>query len=199
MEELQDDREIRTIDLKKANMLGCFIYLPIFLIYWLPFYFLWQRGLDTNELFNSLKITMNPGLLIALLVVVLLVGILLHELIHGLCWAIFAKGGWRSIKFGVLWKYATPYCHCKVPLTIPQYTFGALMPFVVLGFLPAVVACCTGSVPVLLFAVFFTAAAIGDFMIVNMIRKEPRQALILDHPSEAGYYVYPGKEKERER
>ena len=39
-------------------------------------------------------------------------------------------------------------------------------------------------------AIIFIAAAAGDIMIVWKLRKENRDNMILDHPSEAGYLVY---------
>jgi hypothetical protein len=37
---------------------------------------------------------------------------------------------------------------------------------------------------------FFTMAAGGDFLIINLIRKEKSSALVQDHPTEAGCYIY---------
>jgi hypothetical protein len=37
---------------------------------------------------------------------------------------------------------------------------------------------------------FFTMAAAGDFMIINLIRKENKIDFVQDHPSEAGCYIY---------
>jgi catechol 2,3-dioxygenase-like lactoylglutathione lyase family enzyme len=39
-------------------------------------------------------------------------------------------------------------------------------------------------------AVHFTMAAGGDFLIINLIRKEKSSALVQDHPTEAGCYIY---------
>jgi hypothetical protein len=121
---------------------------------------------------------------------ILILGIIVHELIHGITWAKFADNGFKSIKFGVLWKMLTPYCHCKEPLTVRQYTIGAIAPAIILGFLPAIIAILTGNLGLLIFGIFFTMAAGGDFLIVNMISKENKDDLVQDHPSEAGCYIY---------
>jgi hypothetical protein len=67
---------------------------------------------------------------------------------------------------------------------------GAIMPAIILGFIPAVLSIVLGSVFLLVFGIFFTMAAIGDFMIINLIRKESSNSMVLDHPSEAGCYIY---------
>ena len=82
----------------------------------------------------------NPLLTFLSVFVTLMAGIVVHELIHGLTWAYFAKKGFKSIRFGVFWEMLTPYCHCSEPLTVRQYCIGALMPLVVLGIIPLVLA-----------------------------------------------------------
>ena len=37
---------------------------------------------------------------------------------------------------------------------------------------------------------FFTVSAAGDFMIVQLIWREDMRSLVLDHPSEAGCFIY---------
>lgn len=117
-------------------------------------------------------------------------GIVLHELIHGITWAKFAKEGFKSIKFGVLWKMLTPYCHCKEALNVKQYIIGALTPAIVMGIVPSIIAIIIGDFGLLIFGMFFTMAAAGDFLIINLIRKENSSDLVQDHPSEVGCYIY---------
>ncbi|HRN49595.1 MAG TPA: DUF3267 domain-containing protein, partial [Niabella sp.] len=121
---------------------------------------------------------------------IFLAGIVAHELVHGITWALYAKKGFRSIKFGILWKYITPYCHCKEPLQIRHYLIGAITPFIFVGLLPAVYAIITGSINWLLFGIFYTVGAVGDFLIIKLLLPEKRNDYALDHPSEAGCYVY---------
>ncbi len=56
----------------------------------------------------------------------LLLSIAAHELLHGLGWSRYAKNGWKSIKFGVNWKFFTPYCHCNEPLQLNHYRIGSV-------------------------------------------------------------------------
>lgn len=120
----------------------------------------------------------------------LIVGIVVHELIHGITWAMYAKTGFKSISFGVMWKMLTPYCHCSEPLKVSHYSIGALMPLIVLGILPSIAAICLKSLFWLTMGVIFIAAAAGDIMVVWRLRKENPENMVLDHPTEAGYLVY---------
>lgn len=188
MEEVEGYRKEKlTIDLVKANRTALFWLLPITLIYAVPYLFVWWGRIDLKEAWAEL---LGSGRSWAIVVSAMFMGIVVHELIHGLVWSLFAKQGFRSIRFGVLWKYLTPYCHCKDPLQVRHYILGALAPAFFLGVLPGIWAIITGSFPLLLFGIFFTVAAMGDFLIVNLIRKEDPDALVQDHPSEAGCYIY---------
>lgn len=122
--------------------------------------------------------------------IALLIGIVAHELIHGLTWACFSKGGWKSISFGIIWKMLTPYCHCDQPLPLRAYLIGCLMPLIVLGLVPWIVGLCFGMGLLIIWGVIFIACAAGDILIAWKLRHEPPTATILDHPTEAGCTVY---------
>ena len=193
MTELENfKKEKKTVALAKANIYGILLLIPTAIIYLTPFYFLWKEKL-TLEAFNNLFVDfgVTSGLLTGLLfLLVVMVGVVLHELIHGITWAIFAKNGFQSIKFGILKEMLTPYCHCQEPLRLRQYMLGAMMPGLVMGVLPWLISLLVGSVPLLVLGIFFTMAAAGDLMIVQLIYKEDPDSYVLDHPSEAGCYVY---------
>lgn len=181
MEQFKNYNKVQlTIDLVKANIFALVLFIPVIILYVVPFALIWgKEPLLTN--WDTYAILAFP---------VMIGGTVLHEFIHGATWYPFTKNGFRSIKFGVLWKMLTPYCHCKEPLKVSQYMLGAIMPAILLGFLPAIVAIAIGSFGLLLFAILFTAAAAGDFMIIDLVRKEAADNYVLDHPSEAGCYVY---------
>lgn len=180
------NKEKRTIDLVKANKIGLLYLLLFTLLFGLPFYLIWGFQLPKLEI-DELK------LLAILPLIIMVIGIIIHELLHGIFFALFAKSGFRSIKFGILWKTLTPYCHCKEPMKIKQYTIALLAPLFILGILPAVYGLWMGNIFVLLFGIFFSGAAAGDLMIYNVIRKENQEDYVLDHPSEAGFYLYTKK------
>ena len=185
-------KEKLTIDLVKANLFGLIVMIPIILVYGIPFYLIHVKNsasFNITEILESIKPIAIFGYS-ALFFIVFIVGVILHELIHGITWAIFAKQGFKSIKFGVIWKMLTPYCHCKEPLSVKHYMLGAIMPAIVLGFIPAIYGLVFGDFVILIFGAFFTLAAAGDFLIINLIRKENWNSLVQDHPSEVGCYIY---------
>ena len=171
-----------TIDIVKANVFAIILMAVAAIVLLIPFYKIWGFHLPEGSAFGGIT-----GLV--LIIVIIFAGIALHEFIHGLTWACFAKNGWRSIRFGVMWKMLTPYCHCSDPLPIPSYALGGIMPCNVLGIIPAIVALCVGSLILLLWSIFFISAAAGDIWIVWLLTKEKRGSTVLDHPSEAGFYI----------
>ncbi len=183
-------KERLTIDLVWANIFGLLILIPIVIVFGLPYYLLWMNDkIDFQNIIHNIN-SENLALGGLSVFAIMIVGVVIHELIHGLTWAMFTKNGFKSIKFGVLWKMLTPYCHCKEPLKVKHYILGAITPAIVLGFIPSVLAILIGNFGLLIFGMFFTMAGAGDFLIIDLIRKENMNDLVKDHPSEAGCYIY---------
>ncbi len=184
-------KEKLTINLMWANVFGILLLIPIILIYGIPYFLIWGGELDVFSLrkaIDNLDISFVGRSSIVFLS--LISGIIIHELIHGLVLSIYAEKGFRSIKFGIMWKMLTPYCHCKEPLLVKHYIIGAIMPAIILGLLPALYSLIVGNLAWLIFGIFFTMAAAGDFLIINLLRKENRYDLVQDHPTEAGCCIY---------
>ena len=171
-----------TIDLKKANNFGFVVMGVVTVALAVPFFLIW--GLPVH----SIGFIHNPWLMLYCFIG-MLAGIVLHELIHGITWACYAKSGWRSISFGVIWKMLTPYCHCSEPMGVRAYMLGSMMPCIILGILPAVAAMCTGDFLLLVWGISFIGAAAGDIWITWLLTKENPKSMVLDHPSEAGFYI----------
>lgn len=186
------EREHYTIDIRHAGKVGCWITLPVFSFYLVPFGVLWKEELyeDLSELFMATEWAVHPWVCIGLSILIFLVGVVLHELIHGFFWAIFAKNGWNSIRFGVVKEYLSPYCHCTEPLRVRHYLIGAIMPLVLLGIVPGVISWFTGNIYLTLFGTVFTVSAIGDLLVVHLLKNFSKDTYIQDHPKEAGFYVY---------
>lgn len=117
-----------------------------------------------------------------------IIGIVIHELIHGITWMAVTRKGFNHISFGLM--AGAVYCHIDMPMKKRHYVIGALMPLILLGIVPTIVGICVGSLLWMLLGVALIAGAAGDIMIVWAIRKEHADALVYDHPSEAGCYVY---------
>ena len=193
MEQLENYQKVKlTVNLVWANVFGILIIIPIALIFGLPYYFIWGSFVTKQSLKDIIS-NISPGhfgLAVLLFFLILILGIILHELIHGLTWARYTSKGLKSMKFGVLWTMLTPYCHCKEPLIVKQYIIGAIAPAIVLGLIPAIISIIIGNLGLLIFGMFFTMAAGGDFLIINLLRKEKMDNFVQDHPSEAGCLIY---------
>ena len=182
MSDMEEQGRKVSIDIVKANIFACVILVVSAIVFLAPFFWIWKDRKTISELLGGFGDWSITFLLV-------LVGIVVHELIHGLTWAFFAKSGWKSISFGVIWKMLTPYCHCDEPMRISGYMTGAMMPCLILGVIPAVVALFVGSLPLLAWGVFFIAAAAGDIWMTWLLTKENPKSLVLDYPSEAGFYI----------
>ena len=182
MDNKEEKRRMVVIDLVKANVFAVVLMVVSAILLMVPFFMIWKDKKSVGELLGS------PGNWLWTFVLMLM-GIVVHELIHGLTWACFTKYGWKSISFGVKWKMLTPYCHCDEPMSIPGYMWGAMMPCIILGVIPAFIALFIGSLPMLAWGVFFIAAAAGDIWMTWLLTKENPRSLILDNPSEPGFYI----------
>ena len=183
---IENGRKV-TINIMKANVFAVVLMLVSAIVLVVPYILIWRGQWSTDNVksfFDTLPL--HSGLFLILLVV----GIVVHELIHGITWACFAPSGWRSISFGVMWKMLTPYCHCNEPMRPRPYIIGALMPLVVLGIIPAVICLISGSLFLLVWSIIFIAAAGGDIWMAWLLAKESPDCTVLDHPSEAGFYVF---------
>lgn len=171
----------KTISMMKANVLSIVLLFIFGTLCGLAFYSIWDMGeLDIS----------SDGLIWYNLFFVagLVAGIVVHELVHGITWLLLTHKGFSHLKFGLM--KGAVFCHIDVPMIKHHYVIGALMPLFLVGIVPLVVAFCIGSFLWMLLGVIFVVSAIGDIMIVWAIRKEPSDALIYDHPTEGGCFVY---------
>lgn len=171
-----------TVSIVKANTFAVVLLIPLLIVG--GGLFLWK-----NRQFGTGFGWMNP----LVFPVALAALIVLHELIHGLCWAVFAEHHGKDIEFGFMKQYLTPYCTCRVPLGKGQYVFGALMPLLVLGIVPMIAGILTGSLPVLLLGIVMADAAAGDILIVWKIlryRSDAGSIVYIDHPTQAGGVIF---------
>lgn len=179
-----DDNIVKseTMSALNANIIAFAMLLPIAIICIVPFVLVW----GWQSFFEGFTFLRSHQMLLLL---ILILGIILHEGLHGLTWAMFAKGRLKSIRYGIKWAYLTPFCHCKEPLKRNHYLLGGIMPGLVLGLFPVIVALIFGIGWLLLLGIFFIGAAGGDLMILFMLIKVDKKHLIQDHPHEIGFLV----------
>lgn len=176
------EKQLVALSLKRLNYQALFWNIVI----WVVFLSLYHLFHDRNafDLLSSV-----------LILIAVVLGIAVHEGIHGIVAATYARNGWKSIRFGAIWKYLVFYCHCKDPLRVKQYRRVLLMPYFVLGLVPTLIALATGNYWLLVFGMIFQGVAFGDVAMFYLLRKEHRETLVLDHPSKPGYIIYREKIK----
>ncbi len=185
-----------TIDIVKANIYCIILTVAALVVGGILWYVIWggigelfpESGNATEEEMDVEAIWIGIKSLAA--IVAIMAGPAVHELVHGITWAAYAKSGWKSISFGVIWKMLTPYCHCDEPLKVKHYVTGALMPLLVVGIIPMALGLCLHSIFLVIFGAVYIGGATGDLMVVWLLRHEPAENTVLDHPSEPGCLIY---------
>ena len=170
-----------SISMLSANILSLAFALPAAVLYILLFTLRW----DAARFDAGVQGFVNN---ILVFLAVFIFGILAHELIHAAAWSAAAHLPLKTIRFGFQIQTLTPYAHCPGPIPAAAYRLGALMPALILGLLPALIALFTGSGWLLVFGLIFTIAAGGDMLILWTLRRVPGHALVEDHPTRAGCY-----------
>ena len=127
---------------------------------------------------------LNPFLAIIIYIIL----IVFHELIHGFFFGIYAKGGFKTVRFGVNWKAMIPYCSCNEVLKVQQYRIVALMPTVFLGFIPLIVGFIIGEINNITISALMVVGGGGDFLMLWMLRKFKKDTMVMDHPSKMGFF-----------
>jgi len=187
------EKEI-SIPIRNAYRIAIALSPVIILLFGIPYFICWHETLSARFL-HLYRIIINEGRYIVLLsyfskaMIALLAGIFLHEGLHGIGWVFFAENGIHSLKFGFTSPEMAPYAHCKDPLPVYAYRIGILLPGLILGILPAVAGIVTGRFLWLLFGLFFTWAASGDFIMLWLIRKLDNRTKIIDHPGKLGCII----------
>lgn len=122
-----------------------------------------------------------------------LVLIFVHEALHGITWGMFAENGWKSISFGFIAEYLTPYCTCNQPLKKYQILTGSLMPTIILGVGLGIVSICTAS-PILLLVSALNICGGGADVTMSLklllYKSSSKDVLFMDHPYEVGTVVF---------
>ncbi len=187
-------REISISGLK-ANIYSIILIIPILLLYSIPFIFIWN-----HNPFESMKLLIvgkklvdipisHSNQLMIIGILILSTGSILHEIIHGIVCAVYAKKGFRSFEFGIIWKALAPYAHCKEPLTAKAYRLVIIMPGLVLGVIPSAIGIAAGNGLIILFGILFTVVAGGDIIMYWLTRKLTPDTLVQDIPDKIGCYV----------
>ncbi len=173
---------------KKTHLSGFIYPLPFVALFCFLYYLVWgMPNLKSPFIFLQNKFG-NVSILVLLLI--LFISIVLHEFIHGLTLSYFASNGAKSIKYGFNLKYFAPFCNCKEAMQVKHYLIGILMPAIILGFIPCLIAVAIQSSGFLVYGIIMIFSAGGDFIITKLLINEPKTDLVLDHPTKVGCYIY---------
>lgn len=134
---------------------------------------------------NGVQTTLNNVWAVWLLPV-FVVMILAHEAVHAIAWKYASKLSWSQFKFGFAWKALAPYCHAKAPMSVRAYRIGAIMPSIITGLIPLIIAYLLNSPPMMLVGGVMISAAVGDVFVLWTVRNVPENAQLLDHSSHVG-------------
>ena len=166
----------------KANLYAIPIVLFSIICLVFPFVLIWDWQTFSRG-FLSLYLAL-PYFIIAFVL-----GAFLHEILHALGFLIFGKLEFSQVKIGIIWKFITPFAHCRIPLKASVYRIALLLPAIILGIVPSIIAIINGKSWLLIYGTLFTVLAGGDFLILWIIRKVRSDELVEDHPQRCGCYI----------
>ena len=180
-----------TVSIMKANTVGILITLPLMAAITVAF-IIYNHGLESGKLE---EFPWPDYLNMVFFLVAFIAFIVIHEGIHGLSWAIGIPGHFKNIEFGFVVKMLTPYCTCKVPMPVPLYVFGSLMPMTVLGIIPGILCIFFANLGILGFFILQILAGAGDLLISIMVikhmsRTKCKDVVLIDHPYECGAVIF---------
>ena len=171
-----------TVSILWANLMA-FLMVPLaILLFWLPYWAVWQR-----LPFVTFVDTSFSGVLV--LILLLGLSLMVHELLH-------AAGFWLvggvppgRIKLGFSWKGFAPYAHCRDPLQTSAYRISVVLPGLFLGVLPGLAGVALQQPLLVMWATLMLLAAGGDTAVLWAVRRVPGSAQVLDHPAKVGCRV----------
>lgn len=166
-----------TFGMGQANLAMFFTILPVSAI--LIVLYIW--------LVRSVKISFAEWIVLA---VGIIVSVPVHEFLHAIAWGM-VNGGFCNVRLGFDCKTFTPYCACTAPMSRAKYLFGVLLPYIVLGIIPAVVCLVFAKLWLLLFSLCNIFMAGGDTAVAYfVVRRAGRGAILLDHPERTGFFAF---------
>ena len=179
-----------TISITKANIIGPLLVLPIMVVFCILFYVI--NGLaplkalkESNSYWTFIFLILACLSMIPLAVI--------HELIHGLCWGVFAKNHMKDIEYGFIVQQITPYCYCRSPLSKGAYIFGSMMPMTILGGGLCIVGIMIANPIVMVVGLIQLVGGAGDILITSMLIRyngKGKDSILMDHPTDCGLIVF---------
>lgn len=166
-----DTRPRTTLTPEEANRRALPLALLVMALYFIPYALRWGFG-----------VSLLTG---ALVIGAALISVPIHEGLHALGFLI-GRVQPADLEIGIFWKALTPYAHCKVPVTARVYRLAILLPGLALGLAPGIAGIIGGSAGLMLYGTAMTVAALGDCLIVWLLRGVSGDTRVQDHPELVG-------------
>lgn len=165
----------RTFSLKKANIVGAAIVLPVAAVLFIIYNTVMTEASKNN---------------VILVIAIFFAGLAVHELIHGFVWHFSCEDKWNSIKFGIDKKTLSPYTVCGEIIPIRTYKLGVILPGIITGVVPYIAGLMINNSVIAYSGILLICAAVGDMMILCTIFNVDKDSLVKDHPTMCGCIVY---------
>ena len=168
-----------TISSLQANLYAIPLAILIIAVLYIPFILIWGLSPLVSAVYS-------PFLKLQIFLPVFVLLALLHEIIHWLAFRFAGKIDHSHLKIGFQWKTLTPYAHCDAAMKASAYRISLILPALILGIIPSIVALISGISWLLIYGIIFSIVGGGDFIILWLIRKVKKDQLLQDHPSRCG-------------
>lgn len=176
------DKEQKIVMVEKAIKQGFLIIIPFVLIL-IGIYYIKYGWYD---------LTKHPWVDYFKVMGIFFVGFAIHELLHGLLYIIFTEQRKESLSYGYDPNYLKPYCNCLEPITIKQFRIVKILPLVVTGIIPYIIAIVSGNFHLVISSAFLVGLCGVDVYILILTRKVENTSFIVssDNESEYGGIIY---------
>ena len=164
--------------MSKSFLIGLVLFIASAIIFGVPFFLV---NTDIAQAFSydfmdALAQYYNMPLHFGILMLVVL--LVVHELIHAFFYGIYAKNGFKSIKFGADLKHFAVYVANLDVMRTDKFIIGLIMPMIIVRVIPSIIAIFIGNMNVLLFGITFVSAAGGDLYYFSKVRKNSKNTWI---------------------
>lgn len=168
------NRVDKTLSPLRVNVLSIMLTLWVTAAFFIPYALIWGS--------DSLWAVFDGWLLL-----VLVLSVVVHEVLHAVGYTLVGRVSWREVRFGTKWLMV--YVHCRVPMTASAYRIAVVLPGVILGLVPGMMGLAWGNAWLTVYGTLMTISALGDLMILWLIRSVPGDVRVQDHPSAPGCQV----------
>lgn len=176
MERYENKQPEQAISLLRAYLIILFLTIPLILITIVPHFLIWGRPLEVNFLTVSFLAAFA-------------LGSIAHELLHGFGFWYFGGASWNALRFGINWKAGALYAECDASISARAYRIAAVLPALVLGFVPVFIGLSIGNSWFTGYGYIMLCVSGGDFAVLWTVRKLSNSDLVKSHPEKLGCIV----------